>query len=690
MSDLMPGISVILPSYNGIELLPRVLSSLAEQSLDSKLFEVVIVLNGPDDGSKSLIERFGLEHSKLELRVLQSAEHGASRARNIALSSVTREYVTFVDVDDALEPYFLQVALTLANPSTCALMPIVDILEGTRQKENSLNVRIMAYAGTTQLLRSIPWSLGFNACKIIPTRLLTAYRYPEHLKSGEDVAFFANLLRVPDLKVSVPNQTPDIAYLRHQRDDSVSRQAESFDFNVAQRLHCIAAIDAIDVHESVEKAKGSLVNAQFRFVSSYLQKFPGEVDDAIDLAISLKLTELDFAPLRQSKAKRLVISYCFPPYADTAGNVAAKQIAVEGELVDVLSANMERVRTKDASTKLIAAKYIAHHEELRVDPSFSSWPLIARFARTALRSATKLQKENGRYASLYSRALWSGSHVAAALVKIKFPNIGWEAEFSDPLRKGVNGADRPGRITWGPTTNALRKVVSNSPWSEIEMGTHFALTEAATMILADNLIFTNENQRKVMLEGYPESFQRMAVSKSTIRPHANPSSELFKLANAQHILDGTKINIGYFGNFYENRGIGPVLEALEQLPADVCRRFALHVFCNNPEKVRLLKITQGISAEVHTHHYLQYLEFLATLNKFDVLLVNDVEMTGSEFDVNPFLPSKYSDYAASDASIWGIVTAGSPLDGKPMQYRSYQSDHESITRELYKMLEELG
>src|SRR5699024_8305260 len=153
--------------------------------------------------------------------------------------------------------------------------------------------------------------------------------------------------------------------------------------------------------------------------------------------------------------------------ADTAGNVAAKQIAVEGGLVDVLSANMERVRTKDASTKLIAAKYIAHHEELRVDPSFSSSPLIARFARTALRSAAKLQKENVPYASLDCRALWSASHVAASLVKIKFHNMNWEAEFSDPLRNGVNGADRRGLITWGPTTHALQKEVFNKTWSEI-------------------------------------------------------------------------------------------------------------------------------------------------------------------------------------------------------------------------------
>src|SRR5699024_3833902 len=126
------------------------------------------------------------------------------------------------------------------------------------------------------------------------------------------------------------------------------------------------------------------------------------------------------------------------------------------ELVDVISATMDRVRAVDNSTELIAAKYIRHHELLRVDPSFSSWPLISNFAAGAVRAATRMQKKNGGYESMYSRALWSGSHVGAALVKSKFPSIYWEAEFSDPLRQGVNGSPRQGRITWGTTTRRLR------------------------------------------------------------------------------------------------------------------------------------------------------------------------------------------------------------------------------------------
>lgn len=690
MRTLAPGISVILPSFKGHQFLPRVLKSLLSQTLDLRLFELIIVLNGPDDGSKELVDSFRRENLELEIKVLVSTKSGAGRARNIGLSSASKEYVTFIDVDDEFEPKYLESGLRLVDETTCALMPITDIKDGERNSANSLNTRILALSGSTQLVRYLPWCLGFNACKIIPTRLIGKFRYLESLRSGEDVAFFANLLRIPDLKVSIPKDAAESSYLRHERTASVSRQRDSYDFNVVQRVECMRAILDIDVHPSAEKPRQSLVNAQYSFAETYLKKHPEEINDAIELAISHGLSATDFSKLRNETAKRLVISYCFPPYSDTSASVAAKQIAKEGELVDVISANMGRVRAKDESTELIAAKFVVRHKEIGAEPSFSNWSLISSFAISALRSAVKFQKQGTPYESLYSRALWSGSHVAAVLVKTKFPKIYWEAEFSDPLKTGIDGSIRSGKLTWGRTTTILQRVVSNSDWAYLDIDTHFRLTEAATFILADKLVFTNRYQQRVMLDGYPSSFKEMAGAKSIIRPHASPSPKLASIEESNYILDSSKINIGYFGNFYANRGIGPVIEAIEHLPDHLRSRFALHVFCNKPSEVEQLKITNSISATVYARPYLPYLEFLSTLDRFDVLLVNDVDMEGSLYDVNPFLPSKYADYSASSAFIWGILSEKSSLGEMPMRFRSYQSSPSSITRELYDMLEELG
>src|SRR5699024_2254386 len=111
-------------------------------------------------------------------------------------------------------------------------------------------------------------------------------------------------------------------------------------------------------------------------------------------------------------------------------------------------------------------------------------------------------------------------------------------------------------------------------------------------------------------------------------------------------------------------------------------------FSNNVELVERMKKTRSLGTVITAHKYLPYLDFLATLREFDVLLVNDVDIRGSKLEVNPFLPSKYSDYSASDTAIWGIVSPGSALDQKLMRFRSELSDRNSIKAELYRILEE--
>lgn len=689
-----PGISVIVPSYQGCQRLPDMVASLLEQTLAPELFEVIVVLNGPADGSYEVLAQARAEHPGLNLRVLTSDAPGASRARNLGLAAVRREYVTFLDDDDRLEPRFLEVGLATAGPGVCALLPIVDVRAGQREESTSLGVRIKALAGTTQLARSTPWALGFNACKVVPSAVLTRYRYAENLVSGEDVVFFAHLLKYPDLALRVPQEHAGAAYLRTQRAGSVSRQESSYQFSVRQRLDCIASLRGIAVPEASATARESLEAAQFSFVRDYLKTNPTDVDSAIAEAVSLKVPGLPWAELRTEKARRLVISYCFPPYADTAANVVAKHIAARGELVDAISADMSRVRGKDPSTQLIIESYLAQHAEIRVDPSFAAWPLISSFARKAARVAGKRMNSAEPYEAMYSRALWSGSHVAAALVKLKHPGLSWEAEFSDPLRFGVDGQPREGAITPGLTTLQLRRAVSSSRWPGIPLDTHFALTEAVTLIYADRLVFTNANQREVMLAPYPERLQEEARAKSVIRPHTPPPRELFSLGTSRARAVPGKINIAYFGNFYANRGMGPVLQALSTLPDKERQRFVLHIYCGNPAAVDALRWRQaaeapGAPVDVRAYPYADYLDFLATTEDYDVLLVNDAETTGSAFTVNPFLPSKYSDYSASTTPVWGIVAADSPLSGLPLDYRSQSGDTDAIVKTLYHLLREV-
>lgn len=689
-ATFIPGISVIVPTFQGAGYLHNLLESLEQQTLNRSLFEVIFVLNGPEDGSRALLDRFCAENSSINIRLLESSTAGASRARNLGLASVSRQYVTFVDDDDLIEPRYLEAGLRAAAPGVCALLPMVDLVRGERIESTTLGLRIIGLQGTTQIARSIPWAFGFNASKVIPSDLITNYRYKESLQSGEDIVFFSQLLQAPNLAIRVPKIVGDEAYIRTQRDGSISRKTESFEFSVVQRLQVIRELRATEVPEACRGAIRSLETSQFTFIRDYLVKHPEQVQNAIDIAMSFKISGLQWEGLRTETARRLVVSYCFPPYSDTSANVAAKTIIRQGELVDVISANMSRVRKKDSSSLLMVEPYIARSKELNVDPSFASWPMICSFARKALKQANKWSKRGPLYTSMYSRALWSGSHVAAALVKLSNPALYWEAEFSDPLRVGADGELREGKITPGLTTRKLRKVVEQSGWSDIEVPSHFVLTEVVTLLLADEIVFTNAQQQNVMLAPYPPDFQSAVKAKSIIRAHALPSRKLFELGTVKADIVPGKVNIAYFGNFYGNRGIGEIANAIRELDADTASEFVLHLYCNNPAAVELMQWESETRIDLRTYSFLSYLDFLATSDWFDVLLVNDTDISQTRFCQNPFLPSKYADYAASRAPVWGIVSPGSPLSEKPLDFVSITGNKQSVQDVLFRLKADLG
>lgn len=692
MSRPIPGISVVIPSFvanvsdawgtgHSDSKLGAALASLAAQSLRKDLFDVIVVLNGEEiaaggEGSKqnALSHSLRGQFSGLNLRVLRSLSPGAGRARNLGIASVRRRFVTFLDDDDTLQPRYLEAGLSQAEDGVITLLPILDTLDGKALKDNSLNTRITTLRGTSIPVAAAPWALGFNASKIVPSELAQQYRYDEALRSGEDVAYFAHFLERPGLLLRAPKAGNDAAYVRKVRRDSVSRQQESFDFNVTQRLECIAELRKIHEADPKPRARAKLEEAQFGFVENYLEAHPDDTQRAIDTAVATGVPGLRWEGLRKEKAKRLVFSYCFPPYADTSANVTAKVIRNDDTLVDVFYADMGRVRGRDDSTRLIVEPYLVHAEEIDAVPSFAHWGAICSFARQGARKATQRAKAQGGYESMYSRALWSGSHVAAALFKDKHPNTRWEAEFSDPLSVGVDGTLRPGDLTRGVTTSRLKKMVEHTDWSDIPYTTHFELTELVTLLYADEVIFTNVNQQRVMLERYPENLQSFVRSKSTVRHHAVPTEEMYHLAEADYKLDPKRINIGYFGNFYANRGIGDVLSALDNHPQS--DEFFVHIFTSKPEQLRRDLWSHPLNNRLRINRYMPYLTFLNVSTRFDALVVNDTDTTASSFSVNPFLPSKYADYAGSGAAVWGITVKGSPLSTLPLTFASSAGDIE--------------
>ena len=96
-----PTVSVIIPTYDRREVLPRALDSVLAQT--STPWELLVVDDGSADGTSSMLaERYpGVE-------VLEQPNRGVSAARNLGIAKARGEWIALLDSDDVWLPTKLE------------------------------------------------------------------------------------------------------------------------------------------------------------------------------------------------------------------------------------------------------------------------------------------------------------------------------------------------------------------------------------------------------------------------------------------------------------------------------------------------------------------------------------------------------------------------------------------------------
>lgn len=92
----VPDVSVIMPTYNCLQYLPRAVESVLSQH--NVRLELLIVDDGSDDGSDQWLAKLAQNDSRV--RVLKGRHEGVSAARNIAIQQARADLVAFLDADD--------------------------------------------------------------------------------------------------------------------------------------------------------------------------------------------------------------------------------------------------------------------------------------------------------------------------------------------------------------------------------------------------------------------------------------------------------------------------------------------------------------------------------------------------------------------------------------------------------------
>lgn len=373
-------------------------------------------------------------------------------------------------------------------------------------------------------------------------------------------------------------------------------------------------------------------------------------------------------------AERLVVAYNFPPFNDGSAVTMAKRVVSWGEPVDVISKDMSDRRTADSSLESLMQPFVKHHRLVRGPTVFAGWKSVASFVEGGIQA---VHDWGTTYPRLYSRSMFAHSHYLAAVIKKRGIAEHWTAEFSDPLARGVDG--RPRRSEKIPDCALSRELRQNLPgWTEAMDGgvdNVLPFAQAIALAFADELVFTNAQQRTVMLQGLPQMVQQSLIARSTIAAHPTLPAEFYRERVAPR---NGRVRIGYFGSLYPNRGAGEFLEGWATCPAAVRDAIDLEIFSDSPcDEVKRSAARLGLSSRVQVKRALPLRQFLLLASDFDALLVTDIAT--KPFNVpSPFLPSKVSDYRGSAAPIMALVHEGSPLDEVAPKYKAQLGDIKAV------------
>lgn len=188
MNDL---ISIIIPIYNVEKYLKHCINSVIRQTYSN--IEIILVDDGSTDNCRKICDDFKILDSRV--KVIHKENGGLSDARNIGIDNSSGKYIAFLDSDDYISKYYIEVLYnSLINNesdlSECDYLEVDNDNEEINLNINNMNRYTYNYTGIEMLnnLYSTDAVINVIACnKLYKKELFDNIRYPKG-KIHEDEA----------------------------------------------------------------------------------------------------------------------------------------------------------------------------------------------------------------------------------------------------------------------------------------------------------------------------------------------------------------------------------------------------------------------------------------------------------------------------------------------------------------------
>ena len=193
-------ISIIMPAYNAATYIEKTLQSIGIQTYSN--WELVVVEDGTDDGTKTIIDKFNSEVEQNVIYFKNSVNKGVSPTRNVAAKLANGKWLAFLDSDDIWHKDHLTTLMetALENPEHEVFYSTHTKFHDEVHKEFLLKSITDKLKDPPFLSENLPTAL-FNGYMVQPSTMMLTTKlfksvngFNENLRYVEDFHLFFKIL----------------------------------------------------------------------------------------------------------------------------------------------------------------------------------------------------------------------------------------------------------------------------------------------------------------------------------------------------------------------------------------------------------------------------------------------------------------------------------------------------------------